>query len=406
MAQGAVTVNRNPMDSIRALPTYRPAHDSTTLLTDERIARLDPKRRQAWAEYRARSAQRMLADTSAMRRELRAAGRETMLRGPYATDFVITPEMTPAWFASDSARRIGEIILSFQAPNGGWSKHVDVRQHLREPGESYFTETDSWDWISTIDNGATTIELRFVAALESANHDLRYVAAFNRGVRYLLAMQYPNGCYPQVYPLEGSYHDGASFNDDATVNALTLLRDVSRGELIAVSPDDRRLATKAFDAGVECILRAQYADHGQLVGWPQQADPLTLAPASARSYELTSLSALESSSIVNLLMQIERPSPRVVRAVHAAAAWLRRIPISGYRYAAYQLTADPAAPPLWGRLYELGTGRIIMANRDGITLYDWNKLTDRRTGYGWYTARPGDVLVRFDEWARHHPRSQ
>src|SRR4051812_15590063 len=212
VASAQATVNRNPMDSIRAIATYRPAHDTVTLLTDARIARLDPTRAKAWAAYRAKSAARLLADTLAMRKELTAAGLEKMTRGPYASDFAITPSMTTEWFASDSARRIGDIILSFQAPNGGWSKHVDMRQHVRAPGESYFTETDDWSWISTIDNGATTTEMRFLAALEKAHHDSRYVTAFRRGVAYLIAAQYPNGCYPQIYPLEGSYHDGATFN--------------------------------------------------------------------------------------------------------------------------------------------------------------------------------------------------
>jgi len=47
---------------------------------------------------------------------------------------VLKEPFTPAWFATDSARRIAESILSFQAPNGGWSKHVDFAAHSRQPG--------------------------------------------------------------------------------------------------------------------------------------------------------------------------------------------------------------------------------------------------------------------------------
>ena len=39
---------------------------------------------------------------------------------------------------------------------------------------------------------------------------------------------------------------------------------------------------------------------------------------------------------------------------------------------------------------------MIMANRDGVKLYDWNKLTDRRSGYAWYTTRPAETLATFD----------
>ncbi|HVX39284.1 MAG TPA: pectate lyase, partial [Gemmatimonadaceae bacterium] len=61
------------------------------------------------------------------------------------------------------------------------------------------------------------------------------------------------------------------------------------------------------------------------------------------------------------------------------------------------------AGPLWGRLYEIGTNRVIMANRDGKTLYDWGQLTDRRSGYGWYSAEPAGMLARFETWSRTHP---
>jgi PelA/Pel-15E family pectate lyase len=38
-------------------------------------------------------------------------------------------------------------------------------------------------------------------------------------VRYLLAAQFPNGGWPQVWPLEGGYHDAVTFNDNAVSEA-------------------------------------------------------------------------------------------------------------------------------------------------------------------------------------------
>ncbi|MFI5228120.1 MAG: pectate lyase, partial [Gemmatimonadales bacterium] len=127
-------------------------------------------------------------------------------------------------------------------------------------------------------------------------------------------------------------------------------------------------------------------------------------PASARSYELASLASLESAAIVDFLMALPEPSDRVVRAVYAATDWLASVKLRGLKYEKYQLTRDAGAAPLWGRLYELGTNRVIMANRDGIKLYDWNQLTDRRAGYGWYTTKPAATLVAFARWSRSHPR--
>jgi PelA/Pel-15E family pectate lyase len=396
--------NPNPMDSIRKLPSYREAFDTVTLLSPGRIAKLAPAMRAKWDAYLQRSRALHSLDTAAMQRELRSVGRTAMIRAPYTHDFSVKPSMTPAWFATDSARRMAEIILSFQAPNGGWSKHVDFTKHVRAPGESYFAEDSTWTWISTIDNDATTEEIHFLARANAATRDARYEAAIGRGIDYLLASQYPNGCFPQIYPIQGSYHDAATFNDDATINVLRLFREVAAGDYAYVSAKQRRAARTAVSNGTSCILDAQVVVDGTPTAWGQQHDPLTLAPTSARSYELTSLTALESAGILEFLMSDPSPADRVVRAVYAGIDWLNAVPLHGLSYAGYQLKKQDGAAPLWGRLYEIGSNRPIMANRDGIKLYDWNKLTDRRAGYGWYTTRPAETLAIFARWSRSHPR--
>jgi PelA/Pel-15E family pectate lyase len=401
LAQGS---NPNPMDSIRKLPGYRGAHDSTVLLAPNRIAKYAAAKSGEWAAYVARSREQYARDTAAMSRELRSAGKPAMVRAMYTHDFSVKPSMSPAWFAGDSAQRMARVILSFQAPNGGWSKHVDFTAHERTPGESYFAESADWEWISTIDNDATTEEIHFLARASEAHHDARYESAIRRAIDYLLDSQFPNGCLPQVYPLEGSYHDAATFNDNASVNVLRVFQETANGVYKFEDARQRERASTALRNGIDCIVNAQVRAGGRLTAWGQQHDPLTLEPTSARSYELASLASLESAFIVDFLMSQSSPSEQVLRAVYAAVDWLRAVPISGFRYAGYQLTKDPSAPSLWGRLYEIKTNRVIMANRDGVKLYDWNKLTDRRSGYGWYTTKPAETLATFEQWSRLHPR--
>jgi PelA/Pel-15E family pectate lyase len=121
---------------------------------------------------------------------------------------------------------------------------------------------------------------------------------------------------------------------------------------------------------------------------------------SARSYELASLAAQESAVIVDFLMSQASPNDRVVRAVYAAVDWLESVATSGYTYTGYELKKQAGSGPIWGRLYEIGTNRVIMANRDGVKLYDWNKLTDRRSGYAWYTTKPARDSGRSKRWSR------
>jgi PelA/Pel-15E family pectate lyase len=394
----------NPTDSIRQLATYRPAHDTLTLLAPARIGRYARGDSAAWMAYLARSRALHARDTASMNAELRRVGRDTMTRAPYAHDFDVKPWMTPAWFATDSARRVAEHILTYQAPDGGWSKHVDFTRGPRAPGQSYFAETNAWSWIATLDNSSTTEEMRFLALADRARPDARYRAAFLRGLDWLLAAQAPNGCWPQNFPLEGSYHDAITFNDDAVVLALRRLDETARGDYPFVPAARRDPARAAAARGVECIVRTQVRVRDTLTAWGQQHDPLTLAPTSARSYELTSLSALESAQIVDYLLELPRPSARVVTAVHAAADWLRRVARRDSVYEGYELRARPGAGPLWARLSEIGTDRPIFSNRDGVLLYDFDRLTDRRRGYGWFTVAPAETLRRYDAWAKAHPR--
>jgi PelA/Pel-15E family pectate lyase len=328
-----------------------------------------------------------------------------MTRAPFSSGFEITASMTPEWFKTDSARLIAENILSFQAPNGGWSKHVDLKAGLRQMGQSYFSESEKWSWISTIDNSSTTEQLHFLAMANAANHDERYVDAFNRGVKYLLAAQYPTGCYPQVWPLEGSYHDAATFNDDATTNTASLLQEVASGKYPFVEAKSVERAKMAVEKIVQCYLNTQTKVDGKLTVWGQQHDPISLEPTSARSYELTSLTAQESANIMRFMMKIKSPGARVVASIHAAADWLKANQLSGFTY-----TFDggkkeaPGAGPVWARMYEIGTNKPIFSDRNGIKLYDWNQLNDRRHGYGWYTYAPVLALRQYDGWAAKHPR--
>jgi PelA/Pel-15E family pectate lyase len=403
-----LAAQRSPVDSIARLPGNAVERDTTPLLGAARLARLPAAQRQAWTEYVRRSRELRARDQALIAGELGGGGGPKMTRAPFVREsFEVERSMTEAWLQGDSARALAENILSFQTPSGGWSKHVDMRAGPRQPGQSFFSETDEWQYIATLDNNSTTSEMRYLALADRARPDPRFRAAFLRGVDYLLAAQFPNGCWPQVYPLQGGYHDAATFNDDASVNAAAALRDVSGGDYAFVPDALRRRAKAAFDRAVECLLSAQVVTGGTHAIWGQQHDPLTLAPTRARSYELASLATKESAGVMRLLMSIPQPGERVVAAVHGAAAWFRANAIYGYTYDFDSGRREqPGAGPLWARMVEIGTNRPIFSNRDGVKLYDYEQLTDRRTGYGWYTEEPKSALRQYDRWAARHPASQ
>ncbi len=376
------------------------------LLGAARIAALPAAERDAWLRYLETSRRNRERDRAAMDAELRAAKREGWTPAPAGPDFVVEKHMNDAWFRGEDARRTADAIVSFQTPTGGWSKRVEFGRP-RRPGENWASEGD-WSWIGTLDNGATTEEMRFLARVIRVHGDPRYRDSFLRGLDYLLLSQFPNGCWPQVYPLVGSYHDAVTYNDDAMVHALQLLRSVARGEYRFVPEEGRHRAASAMERGIACVLASQVMVGGRRTVWGAQHDPLTLAPVQARAYEHAALSGRESAAILDFLMRSESPGPAVVEAVHAAAVWFRETAIHGYSYEPRgALAAREGAGPLWARFYEIGTNRPIFSDRDGVIRYDLREIgEERRRGYMWYSDEPASTLRRYDAWARRHPAAE
>ncbi len=364
--------------------------------------------RDAWSAYRAASRADHARDSAFVAAELLALGRTAWTTPTVSPDFRLASYMTGAWFATDSASHVAANILSFQTPSGGWSKHVNMLGESRRPGTSFFSESADWSYIATFDNGATVTQLRFLGAALDARNEPAWKSSFSRGIAYLLRAQLPGGGWPQVYPLQGGYHDATTYNDDATVGVLRLLRDAGSGRYASLDPTMRSEAAAAFDRGIAGILADQVRVRDTLTVWAQQHDPLTRVPVPARSYELAGVTAGESSGILELLMSIDRPSPEIIRSVHAGVAWLRAHPVRAVRYDSLSGTyvTDASAAPTWARIYETPGFRPVMANRDGVPRYDFSELTDRRTGYAWFSQRPASVLKAYDKWVRRHPHRE
>ena len=256
----------------------------------------------------------------------------------------------------------------------------------------------------TFDNGATTGELRALARAVRVTGDDRYKRAFFKGFDHILKAQYPNGGWPQYYPLSKSYHRHITFNDGSMVRLLQFLRDATSKRDFAFLDENRHSAAeKAIEKGIDCIIKCQVVVDGVPTVWCAQHDAESLVPVKARSYEHASLSGAESVGILIFLMSLDEPSPEVVRAVKAGAAWFELAKIEGHRYRKSKtqpaLTKDPKARSLWARFYEIETGRPIFSDRDGVVKYDIEQIgSERRGGYTWYGGWGEKVAKEFAKW--------
>jgi PelA/Pel-15E family pectate lyase len=325
-------------------------------------------------------------------------------------------DQPPAWYGSAEAIRVADQVLLYQRRTGGWPKNIDMARSMTDAERREIAKASAGT-DSTIDNGATTTQLRFLARVYDATRTARFRASFEAGFDALLAAQYPNGGWPQFFPLRGDYSRYITFNDDAMVRVMEVLRDSAAGTAPFgfVDAPRRARASEAVRRGIALILQAQVRVNGQPTAWCAQHDEVMLAPARARTYEHPSLSGSESVGVLRFLMSLPDPPADVAAAVEAGVAWLRHVQLSGIRVERRAddslpggfdrvVVKDPAAPPIWARFYEIGTNRPIFSGRDGIIRYEMAAIEhERRVNYAWYGYWPADLLARdYPEWKKRH----
>lgn len=314
---------------------------------------------------------------------------------------------------------VAENMLLYQREVGGWPKavgniKVDYHKTLTEP-DRMATMEDASRNDATIDNDATYKEINYLVSAYKSTGNKAYVQSAEKGIRYLLKAQESNGGWPQFYPDTSFYRKYITFNDNAMINAMTILNNVAKRQqgFEVVNPALVTPSAKAVERGIQCILKTQVRVNGKLTAWCQQYDNHTLQPAMARKFELVGLSSEESASIVDFLLQVEHPSSEIKNAVTYAVEWFKQVELKGYRFDHITdttqptgrdavLVTAPANAVLWARYYEIGTNRPFFAGRNSIKVYDLKQLeNERRAGYAWYGTWPEQLLkTDYPAWAK------
>ena len=319
-----------------------------------------------------------------------------------------------AFLATAEAARVGDNLLFYQHESGGWPKNMRLQEPLTDAVRKKIEKLKQGKRYATIDNKATTTEMIYLARLYNTTKDERYREAVLRGFGYLFKAQYANGGWPQFFPLSEGYYTHITYNDDAMVNVLKIMRDAAKGKApFTFLPDSVKAKAKAsLDKGVECILKTQVVQDGRKTVWCAQYDENTLQPANARAYELVSLSGQESDNIVLFLMSRSKPSQEVRQAVEDAVAWFKKSRITGYRLERYTnadgkkdtrlapcAQDDAECEPLWARFYTIDGNRPFFCDRDGVKRYSLDEIGyERRNGYRWFNSDGIDVFKRYETW--------
>jgi len=308
--------------------------------------------------------------------------------------------MPDEWYGSEESFKVAENVLLYQRDIGGWPKNIAMHQPLTEPEKAKINDDKGLN-DAIFDNSATTTEMRFLAKIFNKTQNETYRNSFNSGLNFALDAQYENGGWPMFFPLRKGYYTHITFNDNAIVNILMMLREIrDNNNLFAaiVSRENYQRVEKAYNKGVEIILKTQIVANSKLTVWCAQHDENTLLPAKARSYELPSFSGAESVGIIRLLMEIESPPDEIIKSVRGAIEWLDAHRIKNTKWETFtnsegqrdrRIVTDPKAGDMWARFYDLETQEPFVCDRDGIKKKTLEEIGyERRNGYNWYTNAP------------------
>lgn len=305
---------------------------------------------------------------------------------------------------------VAERMLLYQRDNGGWCQPggnaINYNLQLTEVQKSTLLK-DKSKLDATIDDQATTREIKYLVSIYKKTQNSSYLKSAERGISYLLTAQNPKGGWGQFYPDSSSYRKYLTFNDNAMIDVLWVLKYASEStndfDVI-----DKNLVPKsksAVEKGINCILNCQIKQKGVLTAWCAQHHNQTLAPAKARAFELPSISGNETVGIVRFLMSFDNPSSQINTAIDAACKWLDSVKIVGFKVIDIQdsnqpsgkdriVVADPNST-IWARFYDLETNKPFFTGRDSVPHATLAEIeNERRIGYAYYGNWPATLLSK------------
>ncbi len=333
---------------------------------------------------------------------------------------LVNPVANQPRYEESDYTKIADNMILFQRANGGWPKNYDMRAILTPEQLEKVASTKSI-LHTTFDNETTYTHIYYLAQVYTATKIEKYKEACIKGFQFVLDAQYANGGWPQYFPLEKKYSRHITFNDGAYMGIMNLLDNMINGNanFSFLNENLKAKAKTAYDKGLDCVLKMQIKDNGQLTAWCQQHDEETLAPAWARKFEPPSICNGESVDIVLFLMKIKNPDERIIQSIQSAVKWFADSKILNTRVESFaiepteskykkikrdvRVVVDSAAAPIWTRYYELGTHRPLFCDRNSEFLYSLAEVSlERRSGYAWYTGSPQKVLDKYPAWQKKY----
>lgn len=286
-------------------------------------------------------------------------------------------------FLSD-AKAVANALIYGQHPLGGWHYVIDfdmpgIREWYRTTASQYrngMEEHRHFYGNCTFDDNTTQGATMFLMDLYLETLDPAYRGPLLTALDFILMAQYPNGAWPQRYPLRYEFaHDGLpdytanyTLNDSAMRNTLNTL----------IAAWERLGDTRCLDAalrGIDFIILAQGPAHQP--AWAEQYD-MAVRPAWGRTHEPPSVMPRVTSECIEILERfyLMTGDRRYLEPIPGALRWfeestLEVMPDGRHKFARFY-TPDTNLP-----IYKHWTGEV---NAEGYETFYYDQDHTGNTG--------------------------
>lgn len=308
-------------------------------------------------------------------------------------------EATKDKFYLEVAEKAADALIFGQRPTGGWHYMVDFEP--KGVQEWYKNQASKFKWgmeeqrffngNATFDDGNSQNAIRFLLRLYLISKNEKYKQPILKGLNFILTAQYPNGAFPQRFPLHYDFvHDGFpdytsyyTLNDGATVTAIQVLVDAYE------NLGDKKYLVAAKRA-VDFLIAVQGPeDQG---AWAEQYHPDTMQPIKARTHEPAGFVVRESEQVIETLEMFYEMTGdrRYLRPIPLCLNWFDRL-----NKEAIEFKRTPA------RYYELGTNLPVYVLRtektytEGYGIYEWShtpKGNNQSSSGGWDSSQVRQIV--------------
>jgi len=179
------------------------------------------------------------------------------------------------------------------------------------------------------------------------------------GLRSMLDAQFPNGAWPQRWPLsESGYSRFYTFNDNSINDCITVM-------LEAYTTYGHEGYLESAKKGGDFIILSQQPK--PQAGWAQQYDE-EMKPAPARWFEPAAVNGAVTPRNMTTLMTLFRATKdeKYLQPIPAAIDWLKASQLENGK---------------WARFYEPGTNKPLYVTKDREVVYVYGDTI--RPGYSW-----------------------